>query len=139
MTWQETAKGHTFNRWWIALWVVNTLALLGYFASGASPLAWTTAALVLFLLPEMIGVRVRGDSLPPLTYAVRRYVKRWIPDAATWGLAGWMAYAWCLPHWDGTAWLPPQAEHPLLVFSLILGVAGWLTNHWDVTYDGAGE
>jgi uncharacterized membrane protein YiaA len=123
-----------FNKFWVALWAGNVAILLALFAGGISPLGWFAAFVVLFLVPEMIGVRVRGDSLPPLTYATRRYVKRWVPDAVTWAVGAWMAYAWCIPV-DGVT----KAQHPLAVFVAIFTMCGWLTNHWDVTYDGFGE
>lgn len=119
-----------FSRAWIGLWAANVVALTGLLAAGVSPRAWASAFVVLFLLPEMVGLRVRGDSLPPLTYAVRRYVPRWVPSAVTWAVAGWMAGAWVLDH---------RAVHPVLVLVIVFGMAGWLTNHWDVTYDGPGE
>jgi hypothetical protein len=93
-----------------------------------------TAAFFLFMIPEMIGLIRREDSLPPLTYTVRRYLPRWIPTAVTWAVAAWMFYVWCIPV-DGMT----QAQHPLLAAIAIFGVAGWLTNHWDVTYDGPPE
>lgn len=124
--------GTRFNQYWVALWAINCVILVSMLYAGVSPMAWFTAFVVLFLLPEMIGLRRRGDSLPPLTYTIRRYVPRWVPSAVTWGVAAWMAWVWCLGP-------EASAEHPLLVFIAIIGTAGWLTNHWDVTYDGLGE
>jgi hypothetical protein len=122
--------GARFNLWWVGLWAANVVALAALLAVGVSTVAWASAFLVLFMLPELVGLRVRGDSLPPLTYVMRRYVPRWVPDAVTWGVAGWMFVAWVLAG---------VAEHPVIVAAMILGTAGWLTNHWDVTYDGSGE
>ena len=122
--------GVRFNRWWIALWAANVAALTALLVAGVSPLAWAAAFIVLFMLPEMVGLRKREDALPPLTYAVRRYSPRWIPDAVTWGVAAWMFAAWVLSG---------ATLHPVFVSVAIFGTAGWLTNHWDVTYDGPGE
>lgn len=123
-----------FNRFWVMMWAVNVTALLALFAIGTPPATWTTAFVVLFLLPEMIGAWRRGDSLPPLTYAVRRYVPRWVPDAVTGMVGTWMAWIWLVPRNEVSA-----AHHPLLVAIIIAGFVFWLINHWDVTYDGPGE
>lgn len=121
----------SFNLWWVALWLANVIGLTALLAFGVSPKAWSAAFLVLFLLPEMIGLLHRGDRLPPLTYAIRRYVPRWVPSAVTFGVGGWMAYAWLAGK--------HRAVHPVLVAAAIAAMVGWLTNHWDVTYDGPGE
>lgn len=126
--------GTQFNKWWVVMWAISCAALLAMLYEGVTPEQWATSALILFLLPELLGLVHRGDSLPPLTYTVRRYVPRWVPVAITWGIAAWMFYVWCIPV-DGMT----MAAHPLIVAIAIFGVAGWLTNHWDVTYDGPGE
>jgi hypothetical protein len=116
-------------RWsplWIALWVVNCAALAALLVAGAAAKTWAAAFLAMFLVPELVGLRRHGDGLPPLTYVVCRYVPRWIPTAVTFAVGAWMAFAW-LPS--------PKTEHPLLVAVVIAGMVGWLTNHWDVTYD----
>jgi len=115
-------------RWlpaWIALWVWNVIAL-AVLAPMLKPGAWLAAFFVLFLLPEMIGLRRHRDALPPLTYVVRRYVPRWVPTAATFAAGAWLAVLWL-----------PMAAHPALVAVGDAAMVGWLTNHWDVTYDVA--
>lgn len=110
---------------WVAMWAVFTAALLG--AAFFLPFAyWAGATVVLFGVPEFIGVRHRGDRFPPLTYVVRRYVPRWVVDTVVWGFAGAAGGSWF-----GFA-------HPWRVGALF-ALVGWLTNHFDVTYDGPGE
>lgn len=123
----DTTLRAKFNPYWVALWAVNTLAL-AVLAPRLTPGAWVAAFSVLFLLPEMIGLVHRGDSLPPLTYAVRRYLPRWMPDMVTFAAGAWVAWLWI-----------PIAVHPLVCAVSVAGFVGWLTNHWSRTYEGPGE
>jgi hypothetical protein len=111
-----------YSRWWVRLWLLDVIALAAY--APFAPLGhWLAAFAVLFLLPEMIGLRVRGDALPPLTYVTRRYLPRWAPTALTFAAGVWLAILWQV----SAFWVADA------------GFVGWLTNHWDVTYDGPGE
>lgn len=117
-------------RWsplWVALWVANT-SVLTWLVPRLTMRLWLAWAVVLFLVPEFIGLARHHDALPPLTYVVRRYVPRWVPTSVTFGAAAWFAATWV-----------PHAEHPGLVAVGIAAVAGWMTNHWDVTYDDPHE
>lgn len=110
--------------WYVAMWVVNVLILIGLFVAGWGPGRWATAAFVLFMIPELIGLRTEEDALPPLTHVVRLWVPRWATYAVT-GMAGaWMALVW----WQ-------VAVHPLLVEVAIAGVTFWLVEHWHDAYD----
>lgn len=83
---------------------------------------WTIAAGGLFAVFEAIGLRRHHDRLPPLTFITRRYVPRWLTFVvigAGVGVAG--------GYWFGFA-------HPLALGAL-LGLHGWLMNHFTVTYD----
>lgn len=120
--------GARFNGWWVAMWVASCAVLLAMFVGGCSPAAFVTAMVVLFGVPEAIGLVHRGDSLPPLTYTVRRFVPRFAPDIMTVAIGAWMAAVWI-----------PTAHHRALVALAIGGTVGFLLNHWDVTYDGPGE
>jgi hypothetical protein len=114
----------SWSGWWVALWVACILALVGLEVLGVSPLTWGTWFLGLFLLPELIGLRRHRDALPPLTFVTRRYVPRWVPTAVTFACGAWLAASW----WQ-------RAVHPMLAVIVVAGFVGWLTNHWDVTYD----
>jgi len=119
--------GARFNRWWLLLWTVNTAAMGGLLLARIRPLHFVFAAVPLFLVPEAIGLRRRGDSLPPLTYAVRRYVPRWLVSPSIFALAAYAAISW---------WGSPYRT---LVECADAFCAAWLMNHFDVTYDGPGE
>lgn len=83
---------------------------------------WSICAAALFGLPEAFGVWRRGDRLPPLTFAIRRYVPRWLTFTLINGLVfGAAAY------WLGM----PHAER----FVGLGALQGWLSNHFTVTYD----
>jgi hypothetical protein len=110
--------------WYVALWVLSVLALLGLFAYGATPTQWSTAFVVLFLVPELVGLRTESDALPPLTHVVRLWSPRWLTYAATGALGAWMAVAWF-----------EVAVHPLIVEVIISGMVFWLVEHWREAYD----
>jgi len=112
------------NPLYVALWIVNVGVLFGMAAAGVSPLTWGTAFLLLFLLPELVGLRSGSDALPPLTHVVRLWVPRWLTAIATLAGAGWLAVSW----WS-------RVEHPLLLAVLVAGFYGWLHDHWDTVYD----
>lgn len=112
-----------WNKAWLWLWVFCTVELVAL-AHFLTPGAWLAAFFALFLAPELVGLRIHQDTLPPLTYAVRRYLPRWIPTAATFAGGAWLAMLWV-----------PTAKHPAVVAVVIATFVGWLTNHWDVTYD----
>lgn len=113
---------------YVGLWIVAVGILLGALVAGVGPLRWATAALLLFLLPELIGLRRDDDSLPPLTHVVRLWVPRWLIQALSLAAAVWMAVAW---------W--PKAEHPLIMVVCVAGIYGWLQDHWDTVYDEWGK
>ena len=62
------------------------------------------------------------DALPPLTQVIRRYVPRWAAFAAIYGI--WGA---AVAHWlNFSQWY---------VIAVAAAFLGWLTDHFDVTYD----
>lgn len=121
------ALGTHFNPFWTGMWAASTVALVALLIMGVTPAVFLTAVFALFFVPEMIGIRKRGDSLPPLTYTIRRFVPRWCVDTVVYGLAAWAAISW---------WPRP---HHVLITVAIVAIVGWLGNHFDVTYDGPGE
>ncbi len=116
-----------FSRWWVALWAVNMVVLVGLLLSGARVSTFAAAAGPLFLLPEAIGLRRRRDQLPPLTYVIRRYVPRWLVDSTVFAGGAFAAMAW---------WPDP---HRTVVMVTVAFIVGWLLNHFDTTFDGPGE
>jgi hypothetical protein len=122
---KEVSGSHV--RWrtgWVVMWACNVALLAALAFLGVGPRDWTTAFLVFFLVPEMLGLVVKDDAYPPLTYVVARYVPRWIPHAVTFGIGVFLVGAWI-----------PVAQHPLVVSVIIAAFVGWLTNHWTVTYE----
>ena len=109
-----------WNTLWVVMWLVTAPALIVSAFFVAFPI-WIAAAAVGFALPEAISVHKKLDSLPPLTHTIRHF-------------------------------LPNQVAFPLIYFSLgsvgahwlqfgrtfavgaLLGVLGWLTDHFVVTY-----
>jgi len=119
--------GTRFNRWWVALWAVNTVALAALLIASVTPLVYMSAALGLFFIPEGIGLLRRGDSLPPLTHAIRRYVPRWMVNPVIGAGSAWAIIGW---------WERP---HHVIITLVVCALVGWLFNHFDVTYDSQGE
>ena len=109
-----------WNPLWVFLWVCNVVAL-AVLAPVVPLRTWASLFAGLFLVPEMIGLVRHQDSLPPLTYVVRRYLPRWLPDLLTFAAGAWLAWLW-------------RADVPAPQIA-VAGMVGWLTNHWDVTYD----
>lgn len=116
-----------FNRWWVGLWALNTVVLAALLVATVTPAVFLSAAVLLFFVPEGIGLHHRGDSMPPLTYAIRRYAPRWTVLPVIWTASAWSALAWS------------ERPHRVFILVAIAGIAGWLTNHFDVTFDGLGE
>ena len=119
--------GTRFDRWWVALWTANTVLLGGLILANVRPSTWLASAVALFFIPEAIGLARAGDSLPPLTFVIRRYVPRWAVDAAVFGFGAFAAMTW---------WSSP---HRTAVIVAIAATVGWLINHFDVAFDGPGE
>lgn len=109
---------------YIVLWTVCIGILAGLFIAGVAPVTWATAFVVLFLLPELVGLSSSTDTLPPLTHVVRLWVPRWVTYTLTFGLGAWMIGAW----WE-------RAVHPLIMAVLVAGMVGWLVEHWRAAYD----
>ena len=116
-----------YSRWWIVLWAVNVAVLVAMLAAGAEPAEWLSAAVVLFGVPEFIGLRVQRDKLPPLTQAIRHYVPRWVIFPVIGASCAWAVIAW---------WSRP---HHVGITILIAGIAAWGHDHFDVTFDNAPE
>lgn len=106
-----------WSRPFVLMWAVNCLALavMAFFLDLPH---WLGTFGLLFFVPEMIGLLRHKDSLPPLTFVVRRYLPQWLPTALTFGFGAMLATLWHSPlFWIGDA-----------------AMCGWLTEHWAVTY-----
>jgi hypothetical protein len=116
-----------YSRWWIVLWAVNVCVLAGLLIASTLPAVWLTAAVVLFGVPEFIGVRVSKDANPPLTQMIRHHVPRWVIFPVIGASCAWAVVVW---------WSRP---HHVLITVLIAAIAAWGHDHFDVTYDNAPE
>lgn len=114
-------EGVPWSPAWIAMWVINSIILVG--AAFLLPFwQWLSLAAFLFAIPEILSIRKRKDRWPPLTFVIRRYLPRWFWFPLMYGTFGAVS-----AYWFG-------AKHPLRMGALF-AVMGWLTNHFTVTYD----
>lgn len=108
-------------RWWIWMWGVVAVGLI--VLAFLIPFKWwALAALVGFGSMEAIGLAHPNDAYPPLTHVIRRYVPRWLAFTAIYGVTGAA----------GGVWLDFAAPTRL---GLLFALVGWLTTHFDVTFD----
>jgi hypothetical protein len=104
----------------------QTVLLGGLILANVRPSTWLASAVAPFI-HEAIGLARAGDSLPPLTFVIRRYVPRWVVDASVFGFGAFAAMTW---------WSPP---HRTAVIVAIPATVGWLINHFDVAVRRAGR
>jgi hypothetical protein len=109
-------------RWWVWLWgsVAITLLVLLW----VIPFKWWgLLAGIGFGTMEGIGLLRDDDAYPPLTHVIRRYVPRWLAFTLIYGILGGAGGHWFhLPNATGVGFL--------------FGLLGWLTAHFDATFDG---
>lgn len=111
----------TYNPWWVAMWVaVSAYLLVSLFLLPFE--VWSLHALLGFGVPELVGISVKRDPFPPLTYVVRRYVPRWLTFTLVYGFFGAAG-----ANWFGF-------RHPVRM-GLLFALLGWASNHFTVTYD----
>ncbi|HET6792789.1 MAG TPA: hypothetical protein VFH45_00015 [Acidimicrobiales bacterium] len=110
--------------WWVFLWGVVAVGLLLAMALRASFWAWLPAAVVSFGTMEGFGLSSADDPYPPLTHVTREYSPRWLTFTLIYGAVGLGGGTWF--HFSHRWWL-----------ALLTALAGWLTAHFDVTYDAA--
>lgn len=112
---------------WVVMWAVTTPILL--VMAFVFPVTWgfwwlwVGAAVLLFGLPEWIGVRDPHDDRPPLTHTIRHFLPNWLAFPLIYGLLGaiggrWLAIGY--PRFWGVG--------------AIFAPLGWLTDHFTVTY-----
>lgn len=109
-----------WNTWWVVMWLVvsPTLIVTAFFVP--FPL-WVGAAVVGFLVPELVSIVKQDDSLPPLTHTIRHFLPNWLAFPLIYFSLGAV----------GAHWL--EFPRPLRVGAL-MGLLGWLTDHFTVTY-----
>jgi hypothetical protein len=112
-------KPARWSKAWLALWgVVVPLLLVAAFTITVPQ--FVAAVVVLFLVPELIGLK-RGDSLPPLTQTIRHFLPGWLAFPLIYGLLGaFGAKALGYERW----W----------AVGVLFGLLGWLTEHFTFTY-----
>jgi hypothetical protein len=116
----ETRIPENWNRWWLAMWLVTAPALV--VSAFFLPFwGWFVAAVAGFLVPELISIAKQDDSLPPLTHTIRHFLPNWLAFPLIYFSLGSV----------GANWL--GFDRPLAV-GLLMGLLGWLTDHFTVTY-----
>ncbi len=109
-----------WNKWWVAMWLLVTPAVI--LSAFVLPfLVWIVLALVGFLLPEMVSIGKKDDSLPPLTHTIRHFLPNWLAFPLIYFALGSV----------GAHWL--QFANPPAIGAL-MGLLGWLTDHFTATY-----
>jgi len=109
--------------WWVTVFVGVTTGLLVWMALRATFLWWALSAAFVWLPMELFGAfRSPVDAYPPLTQITREYVPRWVTFALIYGAVGL----------GGGTWFGFRHRWWLAALGILLG---WLTTHFDVTYD----
>jgi hypothetical protein len=85
---------------------------------------WLAMAIVLFGVPEAIGVARNADAYPPLTHVIRHFLPNWIAFPLIYFFFGSIAAEWL------------EFPRPFHLGALF-GLLGWLTDHFADTYQGA--
>jgi signal transduction histidine kinase len=109
-----------WNKLWLAMWGVTSLTLL-VSAFFVSFWIWLPAAIIGFLVPEIVSIVKQNDSLPPLTHTIRHFLPNWAAFPLIYFVLGSIG-----AHWLGYT-------EPLRVGALV-GLLGWLTDHFVATY-----
>lgn len=104
--------------WFLMLWGVVGVGMITLFFLGVLPvLTWTALAVGAFFIMETIGMLHSDDGYPPLTNAIGRFCPRWVTYTLLYFLIGWVMFG--------------DVRRAGL-----MGGLGWLTSHFDLTYDG---
>jgi hypothetical protein len=109
-----------WNRLWVAMWLVVPVPLI--LSAFILPFwAWIALAVVFFLLPELISILKKKDGLPPLTHTIRHFLPDWLAFPLIYFSLGSVGAHWLHFH------NPPG-------IGALMGLLGWLTDHFTVTY-----
>jgi hypothetical protein len=111
---------HNWNKWWVLMWLTAAPAVIvsAFFLPFSR---WVVAAIIGFLVPELISIQRKKDSLPPLTHTIRHFLPNWLAFPLIYASLGSV----------GAYWL--SFPRPFGVGAL-MGLLGWLTDHFIVTY-----
>jgi hypothetical protein len=109
-----------WNKLWLFMWAVTAPSVIAS-AFRLTFWQWLPVALIGLLLPEIISILRKSDSLPPLTHAFRHFVPNWTAFPIIYFSLGSL----------GAKWL--GFGRPLRI-GVLLGLLGWLTDHFTVTY-----
>ena len=107
-----------WSKWWVVMWAVLA-AVLAVLALVLPLRWWMLTAGIGFGVPEWYGLRVRDDAYPPLTSVIRRYLSRWQALTLMYTLGFLAARSW------DSVW----------AWAVVGGVLGFVTSHFDLTYD----
>jgi len=118
---QRQAK---WEAWWIWLWGFVAVGLLVSVCFRAPFMWWALAGLLGFGIMEGYGLSSANDAYPPLTQVVREYVPRWVAFSLIYFAVGLAGGTWF------------QFSHRWELAALV-GLLGWFTAHFDVTFDSA--
>jgi hypothetical protein len=112
-----------WNGWWLLMWFVSapSLVVSAFFVPFA---VWIGLALVGFLLPEVVSLVKKDDSLPPLTHTIRHFLPNWVAFPLIYFSLGSV----------GAFWLDLDRHFAV---GALMGLLGWLTDHFTVTYAGS--
>ena len=116
----STGVPENWNKWWIFMWGVTAPAVivLAFFL----PFWWWVGlALVGFLLPEIVNVVKKDDSLPQRTHTIRHFLRDWLAFPFIYFCLGSI----------GAHWL--DFSRPIAL-GLLFALLGWLTDPFSVTY-----
>jgi hypothetical protein len=108
--------------WFVILWVLVVISVLVLMLFLSFKL-WSIVAMAGFGTMEVVGLVRQHDAFPPLTWVIRRYLPRWLAFAALYAAVGGAGAYW---------FRVSRAERVAALFALL----GWLTAHFDQTYDG---
>jgi len=108
-------------QWWIVMWAIISATLIAL--AFIMPFeAWAVCMALGFGVPEGIALLRKQDAYPPLTYVTRQYLPRWLTFTLLYGLIGTIGAFWF------------GFKHPGRIGALF-GLLGWITTHFDVTYN----
>ena len=111
-----------WKTWWVWLFGVVAVGLLLAVCFAAPFELWAPIALVTFGTMEGYGLSSTNDAYPPLTQITRKWCPRWFTFLLIFGFVGLAGGTWF--HFQRRWWL-----------AALGALLGWLTAHFDVTYD----
>jgi hypothetical protein len=111
-----------WKRWWVLLFGVVAVGLLLAVCLRAPFEWWAPAAAVTFVPMESFGLLRAHDPYPPLTQITREWSPRWATFLLIFGFVALAGGTWF--HFHRRWWL-----------AALGALLGWLSAHFDVTYD----